>query len=411
MCSSPTESGMMKQPAEDRKKQPPAATSKHGLSPTLIKAEPSYHASPIVAWALVILCTSSFYIGPLLLLLPFMLYPFYPQAASCLFATNLLLVFLPVAPYPPFRRYCQLFYKIFNFHHNVTPKLNEICKSEKRLSIVCVHPHAIIPLHGFIWSAICDQILPDVYGIGCTTDGALILPVLRHLLRYMNVGSTSKKALLHGLQNQNENLFILPGGVAEIFLSRRRSTHHDTTLSNTQTIKARRYGLMKLALQTGAVLYPSFVFGASDMLDQLTPSDPPPVVENEKDENNTKNNNANETTTSNNDKKGFSFGNTMQKLSRKIGGGLTLYYGQFGLPIPFTPQLSMVVGDPIYPVVEAGGSTMKNVTGDKVTCTRIENPTKEQVEELMERYVNAMYGLFEQYKEEAGYPNEKLQII
>ena len=45
---------------------------------------------------------------------------------------------------------------------------------------------------------------------------------------------------------------------------------------------------------------------------------------------------------------------------------------------------------------------MKNVCGDKVTCERVENPTLEQVEELMARYVDAMHRLFEQYKEEAG---------
>jgi hypothetical protein len=37
------------------------------------------------------------------------------------------------------------------------------------LSIVAMHPHAIIPLHGFIWCAICDQLLPHMYGYGCTT--------------------------------------------------------------------------------------------------------------------------------------------------------------------------------------------------------------------------------------------------
>ena len=54
---------------------------------------------------------------------------------------------------------------------------------------------------------------------------------------------------------------------------------------------------------------------------------------------------------------------------------------------------------------------MKNVQGDKVTCKRIANPSSEEVEELMDRYVEALHGLFEQYKEEAGYPNDTLKII
>ena len=56
-------------------------------------------------------------------------------------------------------------------------------------------------------------------------------------------------------------------------------------------------------------------------------------------------------------------------------------------------------------------TTELNVCGDKRTCKRIANPTDEQVEELMERYVNALQSLFEQYKIEAGYPNDMLHII
>jgi hypothetical protein len=369
-------------------KTKPAATEEHGLSPHLIKAKPDYRRPPFVAWSLVILCTSSFYLGPLMLLSPLFLYPFHPEAAKLLFCAALFLAFHPVSPWPRFRKYCQLFYTIFNFHHNMTPKLDEIAKKQKQLSIIAVHPHAIIPLHGFIWGAICDQLLPHMYGYGCTTDGAMHLPVLRHVLQYLQTGSAHKKTILHQMQQRGQNLFILPGGVAEIFLSHRRQTS-DNTIPNTQTIKARRYGLMKLALETGAAIYPTFVFGASDLLDQLTPA------ENEGD--------ADASAT-----KSKSIGSMMQSMSRKLGGGLTLYYGKYYLPIPHTPQLSMVLGNPIYPVEN---SSEKNVCGDKITCKRVANPTAEQVEELMDRYVDALQNLFEQYKEEAGYPNETLKII
>jgi len=267
----------------------------------------------------------------------------------------------------------------------MTTKLNEIAKKEQRLSIVAMHPHAIIPLHGFLWAAICDQLLPNMYGYGATTDGALILPVLRHLLQYMSVGSTKKKAIMNQMQVHGQNLFILPGGVAEIFLSHRRKQSDD---SQVQTIYGRRYGLLKLALQTGAVIYPAYVFGASDMLDQLAPVE----IGQDKSKEDTKN----------------TFASMMESLSRKLGGGLTLYYGQYFLPIPYNPQLSMVLGNPIYPVKD---TTEPNVCGEKNTCKRIENPTTEQVEELMDRYTNALKCLFEQYKVEAGYPNDTLKVI
>lgn len=139
---------------------------------------------------------------------------------------------------------------------------------------------------------------------------------------------------------------------------------------------------MKLALQTGARIFPSFVFGASDMLDQLTP------VEQE----------------SNSKANGIAL--MMQSMSRKIKGGLALFYGQYYLPIPYNPKLTMVLGNPIYPT----NTSERNANGQKVTCKRIANPTKEQVEELMDRYTDALHRLFEQYKVEAGYPNDKLVI-
>ena len=255
------------------------------------------------------------------------------------------------------------------------------------LSIIAMHPHAILPLHGFIWGAICHQLLPDLYGTGCATEIAMRLPVLRHVLHYLSTRPADKKGLLHMLQIKEENLFILPGGVAEIFYSRRRN--QPDSLPFTQTIKARRYGLMKLSLQTGARIFPAFVFGASDMLDQLF------HVE------------QNDASKEKDAKTSFDVGRMMQSISRKLKGGIALYYGQYYLPIPHTPKLSMVLGDPIYPVEN---TFERNVNGNKLTCKRIANPTDAQVNELMDRYVNALQCLFEQYKVEAGYPNDTLVI-
>jgi len=363
-----------------------AATESCGLSPTLIQAKADFKHSSIAAWALVILCTSSFYLGPLFFLLPLLLYHFHPQAAGILFCTSLFLAFHPISPWPRFKTYCQVFYKIFDFHHNMTPILNTKEMKSDHLSIIAMHPHAILPLHGYIWGAICHQLLPDLYGCGAATEIAMRLPVLRHTLRYLSTRSADKKGLLHQLQVEEENLFILPGGVAEIFYSQRR--RQPNSLPFTQTIKAKRYGLMKLSLQTGARIFPAFVFGASDMLDQLFHVDQN-VASKEK------------------DSKTFDIGLMMQSISRKLKGGIALYYGQYYLPIPHTPKLSMVLGDPIYPVEN---TSERNVNGNKLTCKRIANPTDAQVEELMDRYVNALQCLFEQYKVEAGYPNDRLVI-
>lgn len=301
---------------------------------------------------------------------------------------------------------------------------------ENHLGIVAMHPHAIIPLHAFLYAGFCDQFIPELYGVGTTTDGALWLPILRHILQYLSVGSAHKQSILYAMQQLDQNLFILPGGVAEIFLSHRYQDDDDDRShvcsssqqqkqqqrTYVQTIKARRYGLMKLALETGAILHPVYVFGATDIFDQLTPT--VLHVQNNKDK-----------------IASYSFsvagGRCLESISRRIRGGLTLYWGKWFLPIPHTPRLTMVMGDPIHPWLDHDKASNHNNNSNsndnrnthnhnhkhnnatqthKRTCPRIKNPTTEQVEELMTRYVDALQRLFEQYKVQAGYPNDVLEI-
>lgn len=136
---------------------PPAATKAHGLSPNLIAARADFAHTSLAAWSLVTLCSFSFYLGPLILLSPLLLYPWHPRAAAALAVIVSLLAFYPIKPWPRFRKACQVLYAVFDVRHNFAPELNEIAREENRLVMFAQHPHAIIPLHGFVWGAICDQ--------------------------------------------------------------------------------------------------------------------------------------------------------------------------------------------------------------------------------------------------------------
>ena len=105
-------------------------------------------------------------------------------------------------------------------------------------------------------------------------------------------------------------------------------------------------------------------------------------------------------------------GGLLQHISRRLKGGITLYWGQYGTPMPYSTKVTMVLGDPILPVPGTLGEEM-NGTGRqrKRTCRKIPDPTKEQVEELMNRYVDAMERLFDQYKGQAGYGNDVLKVV
>jgi hypothetical protein len=99
------------------------------------------------------------------------------------------------------------------------------------------------------------------------------------------------------------HLYILPGGVAEIFVS---------TPGKHAVIFKNRRGLCKLALETGCNIAPCYVFGGTDFFNNLATGD-----------------------------------SWLSKLSRKLQMGLTIFWGQYGLPIPYTPRVTMCLADPL----------------------------------------------------------------
>ena len=94
------------------------------------------------------------------------------------------------------------------------------------------------------------------------------------------------------------HLYILPGGVAEIFTS--------TPGRHTIVFKKRR-GLVRLSIETGAQLVPCYVFGGTDFFHNLATD------------------------------AGF-----FARLSRMCRAGVTIFWGRFGLPIPFCPRVSFI---------------------------------------------------------------------
>ncbi|KAL7574047.1 hypothetical protein ACA910_015625 [Epithemia clementina (nom. ined.)] len=400
-----------------------AATREYRRSPTLIRAVSSrYPTTPLtpfwrcVAWSLALVVPSFFYIGPLLWMLPPILYTVVsPTAAGVALILDIVLSTYPHRPWPWFRGLFQLWYDLFDFHHNfmVDPKdhpsqpirLNDAVS--KPLVILAMHPHGIIPIQAFLWMAFCDQYLPSLYGFGATTDVALRIPLLRQVLLWGSAGSASRSVLYRGLTSsaqppqKSNNLFLLPGGVAEIFLSQ----------PQTHRVKAVRRGLIRLAWQTGAALVPVYVFGGNEFYHSLPQQSP--------------------------------YGWWLERWSRSARAGFTLFWGQYGLPVPYPVKCSMVLGDPIFPLVVpttginagisdsyphnhhttilVGSTTGAAPTKSKSTswcssssfpfsCPKVPDPTEEQIDDLLQRYTNALVRLFDQYKAQAGYPNAQLEI-
>ena len=400
-----------------------AATKKFGLSEkelfqtkSVIFKEGGFFGR-LFGWVLIVICTGSFICGPVFLALPPLLFPSYPRLALGVLILDILLILWPVKQWPAFRKCFQSWYDIFQIRTNIHPEGSTYNLPKDYLSIAAMHPHGIIPLQGFFWAAICDQLFPQMYGFAATTDIAMRLPFLRNVLKLLSTDSASKPTVLHHMENLGHNLYILPGGVAEIFLSQRKQqmaerkiidgiTEKKTNIDKAKkqkqpfvhVIKGRRHGLMKLALQTGALIIPVYCFGGTDFFHQLGTAFNRQSNETENEKSNTS--------------IAKKIGEILARLSRYLQGGITLYWGQYYIPfiIPYTPKCSMVMGDPIVPVPGTEGEE-KSSCGTKRTCRKISNPTQEQIEELLDRYVQAMENLFDQYKKEAGYGDDILKII
>ena len=148
----------------------------------------------------------------------------------------------------------------------------------------------------------CPECLDDVFGAFFL--GTLDLSFKSHKL-IMIIIAFSCTIFVQGIsQSVNaagrkpNHLYILPGGVAEIFTS--------TPGRHTIVFKNRR-GLCKLAIETGAQLIPCYVFGGTDFFNNLATDD------------------------------GF-----FASLSRTLRMGVTIFWGPLGLPIPYAPKVRVL---------------------------------------------------------------------
>uniref|UniRef100_A0A6U8N2U5 Acyltransferase n=1 Tax=Eutreptiella gymnastica TaxID=73025 RepID=A0A6U8N2U5_9EUGL len=330
----------------------------------------------LLGWLTVIGFTTSFLLVPLTCLVLPLVYLFVapPWAVAIIgswLGTVLASFLFPQVEWPWARKVGQLWYDLFDFHHNLTPENREerIRLGRENQYIIAMHPHGVIPLHAYLWAAYCDQYLSNaesgLYGFGAGADILEYLPVLRNIMGWLTAGSATygvlKQGLLRGksppanrVGRRPRNLFILPGGVAEIFTS----APGDHTI-----VFAQRRGLARLSCETGAQLVPAYVFGATDFFGNALKSD--------------------------------SF---LARLSRRLKAGIAIFWGLGGLPfVPFAPKVTLVIGDPI-PVPE-----WEPADG----C---DTPPAEVVGRLHAEYLKAIVKLFDDYKAEAGYPDATLNV-
>ena len=193
---------------------------------------------------------------------------------------------------------------------------------------------------------------PSVMGFsfnGLAASAALRTPLFRQLLGTIGVIDASPSSAKRALDN-NRTIGISTGGVAEVF---------ETNNKDQVIVLKSRKGIIKLAFKHGADLVPCYLFGNTELLSLWT---------------------------------GGSWHDFFCNLSRKIGFATIIFWGRFGLPVPYRIPIVGVMAEPI-PVP-------KN-----------ENPTDEELDVLHKLLMDRMVELFEKYKHSYGWGDKKLIII
>ena len=131
----------------------------------------------------------------------------------------------------------------------------------------------------------------------------------------------------------------------------------ESTVGHNAIVFKNRRGLVKLALETGSDLLPCYVFGGTDFYHNLATGT-----------------------------------NILARISRKMKAGVTVFWGWFGLPLPFLPKVTLCVADPIR---------VEKVEGEI---------PKELIDSIHKKYIETIVELFEKYKVKAGYPNAVLIV-
>jgi 2-acylglycerol O-acyltransferase 2 len=139
---------------------------------------------------------------------------------------------------------------------------------------------------------------------GAVATCLLHLPLLRHLMAWAGMVPANRDVIA-ALLRAGTSVVIIPGGIAEIFVSRT----DDEVL-----VLRQRKGFARAALAAGGLpIVPIYCFGNTGVFHVAPP--PAPVA----------------------------------ALSRRARVGLLAFWGRWGLPLPYRHKLLVVVGRPVRP--------------------------------------------------------------
>jgi hypothetical protein len=224
--------------------------------------------------------------------------------------------------------------------------IDAINKEDK--CIFVIEPHDVLPVGIAGFHEEINGL--DKAVMGCLSSACFAVPLMRHIYTWLNCGNVSKKSLVKALDD-GKSIVICPGGAQEVAFM---ESEKEIILY----IKS-RFGLVKLALENGTPVVPSFCFGQRKTYSFWVPQHA-----------------------------------GLQRMSRKLGFIPVVFFGYFGLPFapPKPAELALVYGTPIK-------------------MPRIEKPSSEDLQKYQTIMITEIERIFEENKVLHGMGDCTLKVI
>ena len=222
--------------------------------------------------------------------------------------------------------------------------------------LYAIVPHGTFPF-GLGFAAL-SKLNDQVFQLGGVVVASAVqrVPLLRHVIGWIG-GVEATPAGVDAALAAGASLAVAPGGIGEMYWGYPRPgclPDEEYALLNG------RKGFVRMALRHGIPLVPVYVFGNTKMFRRV---ELPPWVE---------------------------------AFSRAVQTSIVLFWGRWGLPVPFRTPLLYAIGAPLDSHLYQGGAGEDN---------------EAQVDVLHAQFCDALVKLFDSHKADYGWAHKTLRVV
>jgi len=222
-------------------------------------------------------------------------------------------------------------------------------------AILAVVPHGIFPF------ALAFAALPEraARAFGefrpVVATATALFPFVRTFLGWLGAVDASREAVDCALA-EGARIGLAPGGIAEMFEGYPKPlTHPDDEYA----ILEGRKGFIRMAIKHGVPVVPVYTFGATKMLKRVQLP-------------------------------GF-----VEQISKLLRISICVFFGRWGLPIPYRAKLLYVMGKALYPP----------------TASQDDELFRQQVDDMHQNFCMELRRIFDRHKHAYGWEDKSLKII